>query len=244
MTSDYPKKYWWLILVVIPIVLAVIQIYPNIGNGDDNGSGTQPDPPKPVPPTPAPQPSVKEIVTSPSRMALQVGETGVVRAELRDAQGSTLSGPDVSWKSGNDTIAIVSGSGRVTATSQGITIISAQSDGELATTEVTVTPVPLAHIRVVPEQFSIFAGDTFPLKAELRDTRGKLVDRPVEWESTNDDIAIVTTTGVVKGFRFGIVKIVAKREGMRGCAKLFIGNPKTGMYPIEVGATDNSDACL
>ena len=30
MAVDYPKKYWWLILVGVPIIIAIIQIYPDI----------------------------------------------------------------------------------------------------------------------------------------------------------------------------------------------------------------------
>jgi hypothetical protein len=117
---------------------------------------------------------------------------------------------------------------------QGITVISAESEGVISTTEVTVTPVPLAQILVLPEKWSIFAGDSFPLKAELRDTRGKLVDRPVNWRSKNTRVARVTVTGVVKGMRFGMTEIIAESGGIEGRAKLFIGDPKTGMYPVPV----------
>ena len=236
MTSDYPRKYWWVILVIIPIVLALIQVYPDVvvRTGNGSGNGKQQVPPMPVlPPTPAPKPSVKEIVTYPSRISLQVGDTEALRVDSRDEQGRTLRDHSIDWKSSNNRIAIVSGSGRITAVAEGIALISAEGGGAMGATEVTVIPVPLAQIRVLPEKYSILAGGTFPLKAELRDAKGNLVDRPVNWHSKNTDVAYVTTTGVVKGFRFGIVEIVAEREGIEGRAKLFIGNAQTGKYPIE-----------
>ena len=35
MTGEYPKKYWWVILVVVPIIGAMVRIFPSwIANGD------------------------------------------------------------------------------------------------------------------------------------------------------------------------------------------------------------------
>ena len=234
MTGDYPKKYWWLILIVIPVVLAVIQVYPSLRPHDGSGSGNG---------TAPPEPSVKEIDVLPSRISLQTGDTTALRAELRDAQGKPLSNQSVSWKSGNEAIASVSGSGKVMARSKGVTVISAESQGIIATTEVVVTPVPLAQIRLLPEKYSILSGDSFPLKAELLDKKGALVDRPLKWHSEDTDVAYVTSTGVVKGMGFGITEIVAESDGVKGCAKIFIGNPKTKMYPVEIQSAAKSSVC-
>lgn len=38
MAESYPKKYWWLILVVLPVVLALIAIIPNISGGGSSGT--------------------------------------------------------------------------------------------------------------------------------------------------------------------------------------------------------------
>jgi uncharacterized protein YjdB len=179
------------------------------------------------------KPTVSEIATHPDRMSLQVGDTGVVRAELRDEQGATLGGYPVEWKSSNAAVATVSASGRVTAVGEGVALISAGADGALASTEVTVLRVPLAQIRVLPEEYSILAGTTLPLKVELRDKRGNLVERPVRWRSADTKVAYVTETGVVKGMGFGITEIFAESEGVQGRATVFIGNPQTGAYPIK-----------
>jgi trimeric autotransporter adhesin len=227
MAGDYPKKYWWLILVVIPIALAVIQIYPELVTRKDGGTASPP-------PPPAAKPTVREIATHPDRMSLQVGDTSVIRAELRDEQGATLGGYPVEWRSSNAAVATVSPSGRVTAVAEGVALTSAGASGALASTEVTVLRVPLAQIRVLPEKYSILAGTTLPLKAELRDKRGNLVDRTVTWRSENTKVAYVTETGVVKGMSFGITEIVAASEGVEGRAKVFIGNPQTGLYPVEI----------
>jgi len=34
MTTNYPKKYWWIVLIVVPIVIALIPILTDNGNGD------------------------------------------------------------------------------------------------------------------------------------------------------------------------------------------------------------------
>lgn len=226
MAGDYPKKYWWVILVVIPIALAVIQIFPDLVAHKDGGTVSPP-------PRPVAKLTVKEIAMHPDKMSLQVGDTGVVRAELRDERGVTLTGYGIEWKSSNGAVASVSGSGRVSAVGEGIALISAGAAGALASTEVTVVPVPLAQIRVLPEKYSILAGATLPLKVELRDKRGNLVDRPVKWRSEDTNVAYVTETGVVKGMSFGIAGIIAESGGVEGRAKLFVGNPQTGMYPVE-----------
>lgn len=233
MSGEYPRKYWWLILIVIPVAVAVIQIYPDLADRDNSSSGPQT--PAPVPkPSPLTGPSLKEIVTAPGRLSILVGDTGAVRVELRDVQGATLKGQRIDWTSSNVAVATVSSSGRVTGVGEGVTLISAAAGGLLATTEVTVKRVPLAQIVVQPDKYSISAGATFPLKAELRDQRGKLVDRPVEWRSEHTDVAYVTSTGVVKGLKFGIAEIVAAQDGIEGRAKMFICDPHPpGMCPVE-----------
>lgn len=34
MTTNYPKKYWWIVLIVVPILIALIPILTDNGNGD------------------------------------------------------------------------------------------------------------------------------------------------------------------------------------------------------------------
>jgi uncharacterized protein YjdB len=114
-----------------------------------------------------------------------------------------------------------------------MTLISAKSQSAIGTAEIVVRPIRVAEVRIVPNEFSIYAGSTVPLKAELRDKNGNVLDRPVKWSSRNLDIAQVSTTGVVKGMKFGIAEIVAEYEGVHADATIYVGNPQTGVFPVK-----------
>src|SRR5439155_19421775 len=74
------------------------------------------------PPPPAP---VASVIVSPASSSLQVGGTVQLLATLQDANGGVLSGRVVTWMSSDGSVAIVNGSGLVTAVAPGQATITA-----------------------------------------------------------------------------------------------------------------------
>ncbi len=68
------------------------------------------------------------------------GETATLSLEARDALGSPVVDPTVSWSSADDAVATVDGDGTVTAVAAGTVAVSADVDGEIAHSGVRVVP--------------------------------------------------------------------------------------------------------
>ncbi len=89
-------------------------------------------------------------------------------------------------------------------------------------------------IEIVPQKYSIYAGTTLPLTATIKDKKNQLIlNCIIKWKSNHSNIVIVTDNGVAKGMKFGIGLITAECNGKIAKAKLYIGDPKTGLYPSD-----------
>jgi len=87
--------------------------------------------------------SVASVTVSPSSASVSVGSTYPFAATLKDAVGTVLTGPTVSWASSNGAVATVSGSGLVSGGAAGSATITATSGGVTGSASVTVTaPAP------------------------------------------------------------------------------------------------------
>jgi hypothetical protein len=100
-----------------------------------------------VSPTP-----VASVGMSSVTLSMQVGQTSTLTASPRAAGGGALTGRSVTWLSANPAIASVSGTGLVTAVGAGGPVaITATSEGQVGTTQVTVTAPPAALFTVSNE---------------------------------------------------------------------------------------------
>lgn len=78
------------------------------------------------------------VIVSPSSILLLAGDTVRFTAVVKDAQGATVSGKSLQWSSSDTTVATVSGTGLVTAVSDGAATITAATDSVTGTALVTV----------------------------------------------------------------------------------------------------------
>ncbi|HMC68775.1 MAG TPA: Ig-like domain-containing protein, partial [Mycobacteriales bacterium] len=156
------------------------------------------------------------------------GGTVSLVASLKDANGNTLSGRAITWRSSNTGVAAVSGAGLVTAAAAGSAAITATSEGQSGTASVSVTAVPVsvASVTVSPATASVQAGQTFQLTATPKDANGSaLSGRTVTWTSSNGGVATVSGTGLVSGVAAGSATITAMSEGQSGSATIAVTAP-------------------
>lgn len=118
----------------------------------------------------------------------------------------------VTWRSSDSTVATVS-EGTVTAVAQGTATIFATStadDTKYASCEVTVTPknVAVTGISIANKKDVMVVNDTFTFTATVQP--GNATDKTVTWESTNPNVATVSTDGTVTAKAVGTTNIVAK----------------------------------
>jgi serine/threonine-protein kinase len=152
----------------------------------------------------------------PNIAVLSVGEEVRLQAQGFDRLGSALAGRVVSWRSSDPKVVIVSADGSVLGVGDGRARITASIGAGLASVDLRVTPASVAGIRIDPVATTIRTGETVLLRASVQGSRGNtLPGVGVEWLSSDPLVATVSPDGVVKGVRFGTVRIAASAGGRR-----------------------------
>ncbi len=150
------------------------------------------------------------ILVSPSPVTLRRGNVRDFTATPRTSTGSTISGLTVIWESSNSSIASVTQSGQVTAVAPGNVAIAARVGQVVGLSQVTITEIPIGAISLSPQSRSIQVGETFIPDVTLRDTAQNVISRlgrTLNWTSSNELNATVSSTGVVRGVRSGSARI-------------------------------------
>ena len=128
-----------------------------------------------TPNPPAPPPVAVATVTLSGAPAgpLAPGATATLTAVLRDAASNALSGRTIAWSSTAPTVATVSG-GTVIAVGVGVTTISATSEGQSASVDITVALIP-ASVLIGRSSSFILTGDTLQLTGQVLSTTGQVI---------------------------------------------------------------------
>lgn len=168
---------------------------------------------------------VATVDVDPAALALFTGQTQQLGVVAHDADGNTLSltGRVVTWKSNKTNVASVSATGFVTATGIGSAVITATVDGQQGFASVTVSLVPVATVTVTPTPDTLTMGKAIQLSAKTQDSDGNvLTGRAITWNSSNDDVAIVSSAGRVVAQGEGSASITATSEGQVGTATIVV----------------------
>jgi uncharacterized protein YjdB len=105
--------------------------------------------------------AVTSVSVSPTDVAVEMGQTRALNAQVRGASGSTLTGRPMEWRSDNPSVATVSNQGVVTGIGAGTSVITVSSSGHQAQATVTVSAAAVTidqatattHLTVWIEQF-------------------------------------------------------------------------------------------
>lgn len=168
---------------------------------------------------------VVTVVVNPGALALFTGETSQLGVVAQDSDGNTLSltGRTVTWKSNKTAVATVSATGLVTAGGVGSAVITATVDGQQGFASVTVALVPVKTVNVTPALDSLVLGKAIQLTVQTLDSAGnRLTGRTVLWSSSNEDVAIVSSTGRVVSQDTGTATISASSEGVVGTSTIVV----------------------
>jgi uncharacterized protein YjdB len=148
------------------------------------------------------------------------GLTLQLATTLRDGSGNVITGRVVSWTTSNPSVATVSSSGLVTGVALGTVQITAESEGVLASTTVTVVPRPVATIALSPNPASVKVATQLQMSLDIRDSNGNQLTttgRAVTWDSSNKPVATVQD-GVVAGVTPGTATITVTVDGKAASA--------------------------
>ena len=165
--------------------------------------------------------AVASVRVSPTNLSLNVGQSAPLQAQTLDASNNPLPGRTVLWFTSNSSVATVNTSGVVTAVGSGTATITATSEGKSATAAVVVAPPP-STITVTPSSATVDVGKTVQLNAVYRDGQGRTVSKTFNWESSNTQVATVSSSGKVTGRKEGTVTIKATASGITGTATITV----------------------
>jgi uncharacterized protein YjdB len=186
---------------------------------------------------------VATVSVTPSPASVEVGATTQLTATTKDALGGTLNGRNVTWNSGNTSVATVSQTGVVTGVAIGTATITATSEGKSGTSNVTVTGPAVATVTLAPPSTKVNVGATTTFTVTLKDSHGNtLTGRTVTWQSSKTNIATVNNSGVVTGIAEGSATITATSEGKSGTATVTVAPapppPPAGVETVVITPVD------
>ena len=170
--------------------------------------------------TPVP---VATVDVAPGLSDLTIGGNVTLTAIPKDARGVVLSGRPVVWTSGAPGVATVNGGGVVTATGSGTAVVFATIEGRTGSATVNVRQIPVTSVTVTPAVSPVAVGANVQLTATVRSGTTVLTDRVVGWSSSNDAVAVVSSTGRVTALKAGSATITATSEGVSGTAFVGVG---------------------
>jgi hypothetical protein len=152
-----------------------------------------------------------------------VGGTVTLAASPRDAAGAALTGRSVTWISTSPAVATVSASGMVTGVAPGSVTIDAISEGRSGTATITVQPVPVASVQVMPATVTLMPGTIQQFTATPRDSAGgTLANRSVTWSTASPAVATVSAQGLVTAMAAGSTAFTAAVEGRSATAMVTV----------------------
>lgn len=130
----------------------------------------------------------------------------------------------VQWSSSSPLTAVVTTGGLVQSLSQGVTTITADSNGVSSTAQVTVGPPALTAITVTPGGRTIPNGTNLQLAAVGTYTNATTatITNSVTWTTSSPSMATVSATGLVTATGGGSVTLTATQSGVSSSVQLTV----------------------
>ena len=129
-----------------------------------------------------------------------------------------------SWYTLDPVVAQVDEEGYVSGVSAGSARIVASQDGAEDTVVIRVTNVPVS-LTVLPGVATMASvGDTLPLQAVLRNSRGDIVSTTAGWHTPEPNIVQVNPDGRVIARAAGMARVVASASGLADTAAITVTN--------------------
>lgn len=181
------------------------------------------------------------VSVTPDSVELAVlGDTVRLQAEVRDQLGRPMTGTAIAWTSGDASVAAVDSAGLVRAVGNGTATITARAGTVSASAEVTVTQLA-ASVAVTPNSGQVEVGLTLQLSAGAFDAGGSAIPNATfSWSSSDETVATVDSTGLVRGVADGTAIITAVSGDAEGTAEIVVGRNAdrealTALYEVTDG---------
>lgn len=172
---------------------------------------------------------VSSVSLNKTSLELVIGESVQLNAT---ANPSDATQKTVTWSSSNQAVATVAG-GKVTAVSEGSSIITANAGGKSATCSVTVKKktVDVTSVVLNKTDLSLTEGDTETLVATVKPDDA--TDKAVTWSTSKSDVATVEN-GKVVAIKEGEAVISAKAGEKSATCKVIVNKKVIAVSSVEL----------
>ena len=142
------------------------------------------------------------------RTTAEVGLNSTIKLVATVAP-SNASIKTVTWTTSNASIATVASDGTVKGISEGTATITAttKDGGFTATCEVTVRRIAVTDVTLSKSELSLSTGQSYTLTANVLPSNAS--NKSVTWQSSNDAVATVSSSGYVRAISEGTATITA-----------------------------------
>lgn len=141
---------------------------------------------------------------------------------------------EVLWSSTNENVAMVSQGGVVHGLSEGTTTITATStdgSGVKASCTLNVVPVKVKSINLNYSTYTLYEGEAITLEATVLPQNAK--NKEVTWESSNEDVVMVSRTGRVVFLDYGDATVTATAKDGSGISATCVFTCTTGVVSVS-----------
>ena len=177
-------------------------------------------------------------VTPDSVSLMALGDTVRLSAEVLDQAGRPMPGAAVAWSSADPAVVSVDSTGLVRAEGSGATTVMATAGSASGSASVSVTQ-SASSVMVTPPEASIGPGDTLRLAAQALDANGHpVVGAEFSWSSSDESVATVDGSGLVRGTAAGATTITAAAGHLHGTSEITVANPDRAALVAFYEATD------
>jgi serine/threonine-protein kinase len=164
----------------------------------------------------APQPAAAVRTSSPPS-ELIAGDTFHLVATPLDGDGQPLD-LAIDWSVADERVIKPLGGGRFRALADGHTIVCARSGAAESKVELSVDPVRITALVLSAPPETMHVDEVADLTVQMFDQRGRPVEKPVSWSTSDPWIARVTARGVLEGAGPGSATIIAECDGVSDSA--------------------------
>jgi uncharacterized protein YjdB len=178
------------------------------------------------------------VTVAPTAVAFtSLDETAQLDATARDDRGNEIVTISFTWESSDQDVATVSDAGLVKAKGNGTAMVTATADGVADTVDVTVAQEVVA-VSVTPEATSLAAlGETAQLAASAQDANDyEVAGKTFTWQSSNQNIATVSSTGLATAEANGTATVTATTDGVGGDAEVTVAQKADSVELSPIGA--------
>jgi hypothetical protein len=161
---------------------------------------------------------VASVELTPAKISVTAGDSVRFSLTVKDAAGQPVAARAVLWSVGPHDMGSADSTGLVRTFRQGNALVMAVVGGKVGRATIEVGPRPPASVDVSAESPEVLLGGSTVLSAVARAANNvPLSHVPIQFRSTDQQVATVDRAGVVTGVRIGRARIVAETPaGLRG----------------------------